>query len=678
MKKWSVGKPDRNIISQLILKCGISSLAAAVLAAKGYSSPETVFQHFNVDQLSDPFMIKDMQKASDTINMAIDNEDKICIYGDYDCDGIMSTVMLYSFLSETGADVLYYIPERTEGYGLNENTVRKLSDNSVKLIITVDNGISAINEAELIYELGMKLVVTDHHQPGESLPRAEAVVDPHRNDCFSPFKYLCGAGVVLKLIAALDGGDYTMALEQFGDLAAIATIADIVNITGENRFIVSYGMQLIENTDRPSVDALKEVCGLSEKKIDSYSIGFGLSPRINAAGRFGSPKTAAELFLCEDPDIARKYASDLDELNTKRKKNEELIMSDIYAMIDKNPMLIRTRTIFLCGKNWHHGVIGIIAARIMEQFGKPVFIASEENGEIRGSARSFGDFSIFNALNFCKDTLEKFGGHPGAGGFTIKPDRIHDFCILLEKYALEYHKNMPVLTINADSPVTPAELTVPNVNGLKLLEPFGNGNEKPLFFMENAIITGITPLSHGAHSKLKLKFGFLQTDALFFRTPPEKLNVTNGDVCDIIVTLDVNNFRSKENISIIIKDIRLHGTEQNKYFAANSAFECFIRNEQLPKNYYPSMYPLYDEAKMIYVSIPDNGIHEDSLYLKCSRSGLNYCKFRISLEAMRQLGLINVSSSDGCVTKVRVNAKTDLFSAPILVSLKNKLDSLIS
>lgn len=676
MKKWTVGRPDRNLISQLALKCGVSTLTAAALAAKGYSSPDSVMQQLDVKELTDPFLIKDMQKAADTINSAIDNGEKICIYGDYDCDGIISTVILYSYLLETGADVTYYIPERSEGYGLNKNAVKQLADEGVELIITVDNGISAISEAELVYELGMKLVITDHHQPGEDLPRAEAVVDPHRKDCFSTFKCLCGAGVALKLVAALDGGDYTMALEQFGDLAAIATVADIVNITSENRFIVSYGMRLVENTDRPALEALKEVCGLSDRKIDTNSIGFGIAPRINAAGRFGSPKTAAELFLCEDYDDAQVIAAELDGLNTQRKNAEEQIMNDIYKMIDDNPMLIRKRTIFLCGRDWHHGVIGIIASRIMEKFGKPVFIASESEGEIRGSARSFGEFSIFDALTYCSEALEKFGGHPGAGGFTIKSQMAGKFADLLEKFALENHKTMPVLTVKADAVVSPSELTVQNVSGLKVLEPFGTGNEKPLFYMENAVVTEIVPLSQGAHSKLRLKFGYTQAEALLFRTPPSMLTVSKDDVCDLIVSLDVNEFRGRQSVSIIVNDIRTHTTEQSKYFAALSAFEAYLRDETLPRSYYPSMYPVRDEVKKIYLSIPENGINTETLYLRLSRFGLNYCKFCVAIEALRQLRLITVSSADGTVHRTAAEKKADLLSAPILASLKEKLDSI--
>ena len=673
MKKWTVGVPDRKIVSKLMLNCGVTSLTAASLAQKGYSSPDSVAESLDAGELSDPFLIKDMQKAADTINNAIDSGERICVYGDYDCDGIMSTVILYSYLLETGADVTYYIPERSEGYGLNKTALDRIAADGVQLIITVDNGISAVEEAQYAYELGMKLVITDHHQQGEELPKAEAVVDPHRHDCFSPFKYMCGAGIALKLIAALDGGDYTMALEQFGDLAAIATVADIVSLTGENRFLVSYGLELINNSDRPALIALKEVCGLAEKAVDSQSIGFGIAPRINAAGRFGSPKQAAELFLCEDYDEALSAAQELNALNNERKAAENEIISDIYKMIDNDPFLIRGRTIFLCGKNWHHGVIGIVASRIMEQFGKPCFIASEQDGEIRGSARSFGEFSVFEALTYASDVLEKFGGHPGAGGFTLKPGKAKEFRQLIEKYAAENHRIMPVMTVSADSAVTPQELTVENIKGLSALEPFGADNERPLFYIGGAQVIDIIPLSNGAHSKLRLKLGYSSFDALMFRTPPQSLIVSKGDSCDLIVTLGINEFRGSTDISVVVRDMRPSAFEQSRYFAAMSAFESFIRSEQLPVNYYPSMLPERNDVVQIYKGIPDGGICTDTLFLRLGDPRINYCKFNAALEALRQLGLIRFSSADSTVSRVKVSQKADLNSAPVLVSLREHI-----
>lgn len=677
MRKWKINIPDKKVAAKIAASCGVSSLTAAALVAKGYSSPESVVQNLNDDGLSDPFLIKDMQAAVDTIVDSMKKDELICIYGDYDCDGIMSTAILYTYLLESGANVIYYIPERTDGYGLNKNAIKKIHDDGANLIVTVDNGISAISEAEYIYELGMKLVVTDHHQQGETLPKAEAVVDPHRHDCYSPFKYACGAVIALKLVAALNDGDYTIPLEQFGDLAAIATVADIVSLTGENRFIVNYGLELINNTDRPALIALKEVSHLADKKLDSGSIGFGLAPRINASGRYGSPKTAVELLLCEDYDEALPIAQELDRLNNMRKDAENQIITEIYEMIDKNPSLVRDRVIFICGKNWHHGVIGIVAARILEKFGKPCFIASEENGEIRGSARSFGSFSVFEALTAAADSLEKFGGHIGAGGFTIKNGMENDFRRLINEYAFANHRIMPVYEIIADVPVSPYELTVDNVQRLDILEPFGAGNEKPLFFIENATIINMFPISNGLHTKLKIKFGNTTADALMFRRNMNELPVKKGDCCDIIANLSINEYNEQISVSIIIEDIRPHGLVQNKYFSALNVFEAFTRGEEIPENYYSAMYPSRDMTANIYKHIPDNGIISDILYIKLNDTKINYCRFCVAIEAMRQLGLISISSADSVIRRVKNAPRTDINSAPILVSIRDKLQDTI-
>lgn len=675
MKKWKIKIPDKSVISKIAMSCGVSSLTAAALVSKGYSSPDSVMQNLNDDELSDPFLIKDMQTAVDTIFSAMEKNELICVYGDYDCDGIMATVILYTYLLESGANVIYYIPERIEGFGMNKNAVKKIHDSGANLIITVDNGISAISEAEYIYELGMKLIVTDHHQQGEHLPKAEAVVDPHRHDCYSPFKYACGAVIALKLVAALNDGDYTLPLEQFGDLAAIATVADIVNLVGENRFIVRYGLELINNTDRPALIALKEVSGLDNKKLNSGSIGFGLAPRINASGRYGSPKTAVELFLCEDYDEALPIAQELNRLNNMRKDAENEIINEIYEMIDQNPALVRDRAIFICGKNWHHGVIGIVAARILEKFGKPCFIASEENGEIRGSARSFGSFSVFDALTACANALEKFGGHTGAGGFTIKNGMAEDFRRLLSRYAFENHRIMPAYEIIADVPVMPYELTINNVQALDILEPFGEGNKEPLFFIENANIINMYPLSEGLHTKMKIRFGNITADALMFRHNMNTLPVRKGDNCDIIAKLGINEYNEQISVSIYIEDIKPHEFVQNKYFSSLNVFEAFTRGEEIPENYYSAMCPTRDMIASIYKHIPNEGIISDVLYIRLNDPKINYCRFCVAVEAMRQLGLINISSADTVIKRISNAPHTDINSAPILVSIRDKLNT---
>ncbi len=668
MKIWNVNKPDRKTTNRLSFSCGITPLAAAVLVSRGFTSPEAVNEKYNTDMLSDPFLIRDMQQAADTINYAIDEGQRICVYGDYDCDGIMATVILFSYLSECGADVSFYIPERSEGYGLNTAAIDKIAADGTDLIITVDNGISAVNEAEYIYSKGMKLVITDHHQQGDSLPRAEAVVDPHRHDCTSPFKHMCGAGIALKLVAALDGGDYTMALEQFGDLAAIATVADIVSLSGENRFLVSYGLELINNSDRAGLIALMEIAGLSEKKIDSRSVAFGIAPRINAAGRFGSPKSAADLMLCDDYDESSALAAHLDDLNNQRKATENSITDDIYSKLDENLSLLRNRVIFISGKNWHHGVIGIAAARIMERLGKPVFIASESDGEIRGSARSFGEFSVFGALTYASEALEKFGGHPAAGGFTIKSGMEDKFQALLEEYALRFHKTMPAPTLTADIALTSDLLTMENVSGLSVLEPFGSDNEKPIFYVEG-ITRNISGLSGGKHSLIKCEIGGKNFEILKFGTCPHEIPVRSGELFMAVVSLSINEFRGQKSISMIAEDILPPSLDQKKYFAAYSAFEAFMRSEELPAGYYPVMLPNRNTALRIYSGIPESGINSAELYIKLMDEKLNYCRFCTAVEALRELGIIAVSSKDSRLFRLPVTKKNDLASAPVLVRL---------
>jgi len=670
MKKWSLKKTDISDIQNLMRKGGITALTASVLASRGYTDIESAARHLEVSELTDPFLIADMENAVEAINSAVDEGEKICIYGDYDCDGVVASVMLYTFLQEIGADVIYCIPERDEGYGMNETAIRELAEQGVNLIITVDNGIAAVNEAELIYELGMKLVITDHHQPGEILPRAEAIVDPHRKDCFSPFKMLCGAGVVLKLIAALNEGDYSMAMEQFGDLAAIATVADVVELTGENRFIVKYGLEMLKNTERPGLIALIAVSGLTGKPLNSVSIGFMLAPRINSAGRFGSPKTAAELLLEEDEVRAHAIAYELNELNEKRKEVEALIFADIYRYIAENPQSTRERVLLFCGENWHHGVIGIIASRLQERFGKPCFIFANNNGDIRGSARSFGDFSIFKALQYASDFLERYGGHSGAGGFTVKPEFISEFKDKVLEYAKTQYNIMPPMPINIDAQVSPNELTVDNVKGLKVLEPYGIGNETPLFYLDKAAIIGSYPMSGGQHTKLRLKLDGKLFDALIFRVAPEDTGLTAGDVCNLIVSLDINLYNGTESISIIVKDYRNSGIKQQSVFSALDAYERFLRDEEIPEKYYVNMLPTYEELKTIYKGIPERGIATDTLYANLIRQNINYCKVLVAANALSELGLIITDFASDKLSRIKATKKADINSATVLKKLK--------
>ena len=423
MKRWEINKPDMQKVNEILKKSDLTSLCAEVLVSRGYDNMEMLVEFFNSDDFSAPMLHKDMPQAVKIISRAKDSGDLNCVYGDYDCDGVTSTAILVKYLDFSGANVMYYIPHRDEGYGMNTNAVDRLKEQGDSLIITVDNGKSAIEEAKYIKQLGIDLVITDHHQPGDELPLADAVVNPHREDCPSSFKDLAGVGVAFKLCAALDG-DYSIISEQFSDLAAVGTIADIVPLKGENRTLVKNGLRMFQNSESLGLLYLLDKCGINKNNVTSTSVAFGIAPRINAAGRFGSAKTAVNSLISED-ESAKFDIDNLMLLNNQRKETELLILKDIFEYIDLNPGILNEKVLVISGKGWHHGVIGIVSSRLMELYGKPNFIISvDENGTGRGSARSFEGFNVYKCLKSCEDILIKYGGHSCAGGLTIKAENI--------------------------------------------------------------------------------------------------------------------------------------------------------------------------------------------------------------------------------------------------------------
>lgn len=680
MKKWIIGNPDSRISVKMSSGSDLSPLCADVMVSRGITDLNAAAQFVRADALESPFAVRDMDKAVDIINEAVECEQKICIYGDYDCDGITSTVMLYSYLECIGADVSYYIPERSEGYGLNKESVHKLADAGTELIITVDNGISAIDEALLIKELGMKLVITDHHQPGEELPEAEAIINPHRKDCSSSFKYLCGAGVVLKLIAAMEGGDYESAMEQFGDLAAVGTIADIVSLTGENRYIVEQGLMILRNTERCGLIELMKLAGIIDdngdcKKITSDSIAFMIAPRINASGRFGSPSQAFELLMCDDPDAAAGMADSLNDLNNQRKAAENEIIEQIFSQINNDPAMLSERVLLFYGENWHHGVIGIVAAKLLEKYGKPCIIITKEGDVSRGSARAFGDFSVFECLTACEEVLLKYGGHMGAGGFSLKTSDIEKFHSLLRDYSLKSHESMPVYTIRAEKLLRASEITVKNVEGLNLLEPFGEGNEKPFFALAGAVIEDVIPLSGGAHTKLKLSYEGMTFYALMFRVKTDEISVLRGQKFDFIVSMTINEFRGQSSVEFMVNDFRKSGINQDSYFAANDAYEKYIRNEKLPDAYYKRMCPDREDLIRVYSAVTEKETLTDELFIKNDTAKINICKLKICLDIFRELGLVDMDYAAGKARRLRVNKKSDLENSKILRGLRSKWET---
>lgn len=670
MKKWVISKPDPEKAANINKKSDLSLLASEILVSRGYDSLEKASDFLSSNGLSSPFLLKDMEEAVDIINSAVDEEKTICIYGDYDCDGIASTVMLYQYLSCIGADVYYYIPERDMGYGLNEKIVRELCDDGVNLIITVDNGISAVNEASLIRELGMSLVITDHHQPSDILPEADAIVDPHRSDCTSPFKNLCGAGVVLKLIAAMDGGDYETVLEQFGDLAAIATIADVMKLEGENRYIVSTGLRYLANTENYGIQALMDKISLSPDRITATNIAFSLAPKINAAGRFASPKIAVELLLSEDPDEAERLAEELIGYNNARKDIEDEILRDINVSINSDPSVLNERVLVFAGKNWNHGVIGIVSAKITDRYGKPCIIISIEEDEARGSARSVGDFHIHGMLEHCSDVLTKYGGHIGAGGFSLMTADIDKFRKLVAEYARINHPNMPKQEIIADKILGKGDLSVDAIKSLSVLEPFGEGNPSPVFAILGAKVTNVIPLSEGKHSKAVVNHLGTSLQILMFNRTPESLPFKVNDEVNFLVSASVTLYGNSERVSIRMIDCFRRGIIQQKYFNASDAYEKYMLGEGVDEILIPHIKPDRNDMVSVYTAVSEKPRTFDDIYSETASDSINYFKFRIALDSFAELGLIGINHSDRTACRLPVTKKADLESSEILKKIR--------
>ncbi len=675
MKKWNVTVPDPAAVEDLQKHSELSKLCCTVLASQGYADLNAAAEFMGCQELSSPFEICDMREAADIINAAVDAGKRICIYGDYDCDGVMSTVILYSFLSETGANVTWRIPERSEGYGLNQQAVREMHEDGVELIVTVDNGISAIEEAKLIRELGMELVITDHHQPGEELPEALAVVDAHREDNFSPYRFFCGAGIALLLVAAMNDGDVQMAMEQFGDLAAVATIADVVPLTGENRFLVRRGMEYLENTERPGLRALREVSGLAEKELTSVNIAFTIAPRINAAGRLESPKLAVELMLEENPETALELAQRLNEINTRRKDCEAQILKEAEAQIAEHPEMQYQRVLVFAGEGWHSGVIGIVASRLEEQYGKPCFMISLKDGMAHGSARSFGEFHVFKALTACGELLEKFGGHPAAGGFTLKEENIPAFREKLQAYAAEYHPAMPFMEVNAACILQPEFLTPEAVQSLEALSPFGAENPEPVFLAKDVLIQEIKPTANGTHTRMTVRLCRQNYTAMYFGKTPEQTGISAGEKYHMLVRLNVNTYNGRTSVTLYVQDVRPAGILQAKLLGAVQTYEAYRRGEPLPQTYYKGMLPSREDMAAVYRAVTEIPVTAEMLSAFMMQKNINFCKLLIALDAFTELGLFSRNLQTGEVVRLPAQKKISLEDSEILSELAHLADA---
>ena len=557
-KKWEIDKPNEDEVKKIQEKYKINHLLAKILVNRGIVKEESIKLFLNPTRKDfyDPYLMPDMEKAVERIRKAIEKKEKVLIYGDYDVDGITSVTVLKSFLEERGLKVDEYIPNRlNEGYGLNKPAVEKIANEKYTLMITVDCGISAIEEVKYANELGLEVIVTDHHEPGEELPKAIAVVDAKRKDNKYPFRNLAGVGVVFKLIQAIS---QKLDLEEkeylkYLDIVCIGTISDIVPLVDENRVIVKLGLKLVEQTRNIGLKTILAVSGY--QKVDSSTISFGIAPRINACGRMGYQEEALKLFLSKDSNEVNELAQKLNQYNIQRQEKERQIFSEAIEKIEKEE-IDKKSIMVIDGENWHHGVIGIVASKITEMYFKPSILLCYEGEEGKGSGRSIPGFDLHEALTKCSNNLEKFGGHSMAIGLTVNKSSLEDLRQQLDTIAKEKQIDKIVPILKIDAQVNLEEINKEIVESLKELEPFGEENKTPLFVFKNLKIDSIRALSEGKHIKLTLRQDNRNiVNAMGFNLGHLTEEYRIGDKVDVVGTLEINKFNGEENIQILLKDM---------------------------------------------------------------------------------------------------------------------------
>ena len=677
LRKWEVRPLDKERAAAFAQTYGVPFFLAMLMNIRGLDDAAHLREFLGEGEpLSDPFLLKDMDKAAARITRAVDNMEKIAVYGDYDADGVTSTAMLYSYLETRGADVIFYIPQREgEGYGMNMGAVEYLKEQGVSLIVTVDNGISSVQEVARANELGIDVVVTDHHRPQEILPDAVAVVDAYRPDDTSPYKHFSGVGIAFKLLMALEdgAGDVEDLLEAYSDLAAIGTIGDIVPLTGENRTLIRAGLERLSQSDRPGVLALLENAGIAGKALTSTNVAFTLVPRINATGRMGAPERAVRLLISGYEEEAEVLSEEICADNEERRRVEAEIAEAAFADIEAKGYM-KDRVAVVDGENWHHGVIGIVASRVTERCGKPCMIISRGETEAKGSGRSIEGFSLFEAICACGDLLLKFGGHPMAAGITLKPEHIEAFRKRINQYAAEHFPQMPTQTVTLDCKLNPAALSVSMAQSLTQLEPFGNGNPQPVFGLFNMELSNVTPVGGGGHLRLTLEKNGAVITAMRFNTKPEELPYHIGDKIDLAVQLEAREFRGQPSLTVIVRDMKFAAFNTEKNIASLASFEKWQRGEALSAEDKNRLYPDRACLAAIYRALRTvNGKETDQVrFVSQFGKDMTLGLFKTALLVFEERGLVHSEIADDTFTAtlIETSGKTDITRSPVLLALQ--------
>ncbi len=675
--RWMLKEQSSERVAALSKELGISYTVARLLINRKHDTQEKAkaFIKKSLSDLYDPFLIPDMEKGALRIQEAIANDEKITIYGDYDVDGVTSSVIMHQYLVSKGAKVGIYIPDRSDdGYGLNVGAIKAIVDDGTKLIITVDCGITAIEEIDFANSLGIDVIVTDHHECKEEMPKAVAVINPKRPDSEYPFKELAGVGVAFKLICALaekNPSKQSGEIEKYLELVAFGTIADVMPLVNENRVLVSIGLKKISKTTNVGLLALIEEAGLRNKKITAGTIGYILAPRVNAAGRVSSAMLAVNLLLTDDRDKARELAKELCDANRERQEDENKIFLEAMQKI-RDEKLMDKRIIVLEKENWHHGIIGIVASRITDMYYLPsVMISFDEKGEGKGSCRSISSFNMYNALEHHDDYLDKFGGHALAAGISVSREKFPQFKQKIEEYAMETIREEDLEKIQEiDCEIEASYITVDNIETLSYLEPYGMGNNSPVFMCKELKIKEVRAISGGKHTRFTLESNGKQFFGLMFGKSMNALPYYEGEYVDICCSLDISVFKGEKQVQVVLKDLRLSLSMKGEEDRQKSLIEKY-RKQELSEEEMIEIAPIKDDFVKIYRAIlKQDGEFEFSVLARENRVGL--AKFVVCIDVLEEMGLIaNMSEGEykRSIEMAKTQGKINLFESKILKSL---------
>ena len=672
-KLWNVKKVDKALAAALAERHCLYPIAALIASSRGVDTDEKVRAFFfNEVEPSSPYDLPDMDKAVRAIRTALDRFDRIAICGDYDADGVTATALLYSYLEQQGADVLFRIPERSEGYGLKKETIDFFAEQNVKLIVTVDCGISCVEEAAYAKQKGIELVVTDHHRVGDELPDCLAVVDPYREDCALPFKSLAGVGVAFKLVCALEECDFETVAEQYADVLALGTVGDVMPLLDENRLFVYRGLHMINHSDRPGLISLRQAVGYAEKPISSSTLAFTLIPRINAAGRMGSPTRAIRLLLSDEEEPAQELAEEIDRANVLRHRAEAEILDQIKQQLLAHPERRHQRVIVLDGEGWPHGVIGIVASKLVDAFGRPALVISRDGDTARGSGRSVEGFSLYEALRACESCLTQYGGHTLAAGFGLESGRIDEFRRAINDYAAS-RGAMPRPVLDIDCRLNPAAINGDLLTALSSLEPFGAGNPSPLFGLFGMTVEAVQSIGEGRHLRLMLSKGGARVSAVRFGVSPDQFPFVRGDVIDCAVAVEPNVYMGETRPSVQIRAVRAHGMQDELVLAGMELFDAVSRGDRLSAEQIEQALPSREFMLEVYKFIKSQGGWKYDIETLCFRlggHGEQYAKAAVAVEVMLELGTL-LRDETGRLVFPEQMKRADLNASALLARIRS-------